>query len=183
MRRDKPWYLALVGGIFTLAMGLYTLLFPVSAANAIGLLAAVYLVIVGFILLIGGLGRSEGGALSGTTRGVVGILVGVVLLASLAFGFMTDQTFGVVLAASLIVLGLLGVFAGFYDRGSGDFSWGPIIVNILLLAWGILIFLASGQGLNLTDVSGWALTAVGSITLLWALTTSVSEAVDVGAMP
>lgn len=100
-------------------------------------------------------------------RGLVALIVGAFLLSMELFDFGTLQWAYTVLAGGLIVYGALGLFTDTFQRGDKEFAWGPILVSVALLAWGVLVFVARSQEFDLARVSGWLLVAIGALMLLW----------------
>ena len=169
MGKNSPWWLGLIQGLVALGLGLFMLVDPTTAGLTIGLLAAIYLLVAGVIHTIRGLARRR--VVKRTNlmliRGIAGLVVGGIILfmavfnvGSAAFGFT-------VLAIGLILFGAMGIFSSIFQRDGKAFAWGPVLVNVALLVWGILIFLGRSQNWNLTVISGWILVIVGVVILLW----------------
>lgn len=168
MEKKSPWWLGLIQGLVALGLGLFLVLDRGSASFIIGLLAAIYLLVAGIIQTIRGLGlRSADKGSMVLIRGLVGLVFGAILLAFALFNIGTLQSGYTILAIGLIVFGTLGLFTSFFQRGDKGFEWGPVLVNLALMVWGILVFFSRSQGFDLALVSGWILIVVGAIILLW----------------
>ncbi len=180
----SPWWLGLVQGLVALGLGLYLVISRDSATFIIGTLAAIYLVVAGAVQTIRGIGlRSADKGSIVLIRGVVGLVFGIVLLVMAFFSIGSLSAGFTILAIALAVFGALGLFTSFFQRGGRAFEWGPVLVNLALLAWGVLVFFSRAQGFDLTSVSGWILIAVGAIILVWTFLTRSKEPDDPAAVP
>ena len=171
MGKNSPWWLALIQGLVALGLGLFMLLDPTAASAVIGLLAAIYLLVAGIVHTIRGLARRRVVKRMNLMliRGIVGLVVGGIILVialfnvgTLAFGFT-------ILAIGLIIFGAIGLFSSFFQREGKPLAWGPVLVNLALLVWGILVFFGRNQNLNLPVISGWILVIMGVVILAWTL--------------
>jgi uncharacterized membrane protein HdeD (DUF308 family) len=184
MSEKSPWWLGLVQGLVALGLGLYLVFSRDSATFIIGTLAAIYLVVAGAIQTIRGRGlQSAGKGSIVLIRGVVGLVFGIVLLALALLSIGSLSAGFTILAIALIIFGALGVYTSLFQRGGRKFDWGPVLVNLALLAWGVLVFFSRAQGFDLTRMSGWILIAVGAIILLWTFLTRSQESDDPAAVP
>ena len=171
MGKNSPWWLALIQGLVALGLGLFMLLDPTAASAVIGLLAAIYLLVAGIVHTIRGLARRRVVKRMNLMliRGIVGLVVGGIILVialfnvgTLAFGFT-------ILAIGLIIFGAIGLFSSFFQREGKPLAWGPVLVNLALLVWGILVFFGRSQNFNLAVLSGWILVIIGVVILAWTL--------------
>ena len=185
MGKNSPWWLALIQGLVALGLGLFMLLDPTAASAVIGLLAAIYLLVAGVIHTIRGLARRRVVKRMNLMliRGIVGLVVGGIILVialfnvgTLAFGFT-------ILAIGLIIFGAIGLFSSFFQREGKPLAWGPVLVNLALLVWGILVFLGRSQNLNLPVISGWILVIIGVVILAWTLLGRNEEPTEADAAP
>jgi len=184
MSKKSPWWLGVVQGLVALGLGLYLLISRDSATFIVGLLAAIYLVVAGAIQTLRGNGlRSAGKGSVVLIRGVVGLVFGVILLGMAFFTIGSLSGGFTILAIALIVFGALGLFTSFFQRGGRAFEWGPVLVNLALLVWGVLVFFSRAQGFDLARVSGWILIAVGAIILVWTFLTRPDASEEPAAVP
>lgn len=168
MNNTNQWWSGILPGIVPLGLGLYLLISPTGATFALGLLAAIYLLVAGLIHAYRGLQlrpAGEGNVI--WIRGLVALITGAVLLGMELLDVGTLTFAYTVLAIGLILYGALGLFTEFFQRGGREFEWGPILVSLLLLAWGALVFYSRSREFDLANVSGWVLTAIGAILLIW----------------
>ena len=162
MGNGKNWWVTLIQGIIAILLGLYLLVGGNRAAEVFGIVAALYILIVGVIEIFRG--NRQG---VGFYRGIIGVVVGGLLLLLAAFDILSFYWAFTIFGLGVISVGALGLYAAFFDRGGRDFAWGPVFVNALLLLWGILIFVARMQDFDLQSISGLILVAMGVIIVLW----------------
>ena len=138
VRIGKYWWLALIGGILSVIVGIVALVYPGPTLLAVGIIFGAYLVIWGVMQLFGGAGDHAAPTAVKVIRMVVGILgalVGVVLLVR------PDQsvlTIAFVLAFWFVFVGILQLSMGF-AHGEGrawNIIWGIIgvIAGAIILA-------------------------------------------------
>jgi uncharacterized membrane protein HdeD (DUF308 family) len=167
MLKNSPWWLTLIQGLVALGIGLFMLLDPGSASTLAVLLASIYLLVAGLMHTLRGLAARRAG--KGTLlliRGVAGLVIGAVILLFGLFEIGSPETVRTILAIGLIVFGAIGLFTSLLKREGKPFAWGPVLVNVALLAWGLLIILSN---LNLTTVSGWILVIIGVVVIGWTI--------------
>ncbi len=171
MGKNSPWWLALIQGLVALGLGLFMLLDPTAASAVIGLLAAIYLLVAGIVHTIRGLARRRVVKRMNVMliRGIVGLVVGGIILALVVFNIGTLAFGYTVLAIGLIIFGAIGLFSSFFQREGKPLAWGPVLVNLALLVWGVLVFFGRSQNLNLAVISGWILVIIGVVILVWTL--------------
>lgn len=171
MGKNSPWWLGLIQGLVALGLGLFMVLDPTSAGKTIGVLAAIYLLVAGIIHTIRGLARRR--VLKRTNlmliRGIAGLVVGGIILFFALFSIGSVSMAQIVLAIGLILFGAMGLFSSVFQRDGKAFAWGPVLANLALVVWGILIFIGRNQGWNLTAISGWILIIIGVVVLVWTL--------------
>ena len=83
-------------------------------------------------------------------------------IGTLAFGYT-------ILAIGLIIFCAVGLFSSVFPREGKPLAWGPLLVNLALLVWGVLVFFSRSQNLNLAVISGWILLIIGVVILVWTL--------------
>lgn len=168
MNDRNHWWYGFVQGAVALGLGLYLLISPTGASITLGMLAAIYLAIMGGVHTFRGLRlRSQGIGNIIWIRGLVALGVGVALLGMGLFEWGSLTSGYTILALGLIAYGALGLFTDLFQRGEKAFQWGPILVDLALLGWGALVFYARARTFDLANVSGWVLTVIGAILLLW----------------
>jgi uncharacterized membrane protein HdeD (DUF308 family) len=168
MNKDKLWWLVLVQGIIAIGLGLYIVAQRDQATTYIGLLAAAYIFISGITQTIGASTQGSKRSKTGLIRGIAGLVIGGGLLAAAWFGWVNLINGYTLLAIGLLIYGGLGLWYSFFDRGDIPFSWGPILLNGLLVLWGILVFVSRMQGFDLAMVSAGILVLVGALACVWA---------------
>ena len=171
MGKNSPWWLALIQGLVALGLGLFMLLDPTAASAVIGLLAAIYLLVAGIVHTIRGLARRRVVKRMNLMliRGILGLIVGGIILVFALFNIGTLANGFTILAIGLIIFGAIGLFSSFFQREGKPLAWGPLLVNLALLVWGVLVFFGRSQNLNLAVISGWILLIIGVVILVWTL--------------
>ena len=159
------WVRGLIEGIAALAFGIFILFSPDNATNLIGLAAAGFLLVAGVVEAIA---RRERYTDTGFIRGIIGLVGGVIMLFLVWGDFVSITTAFNIFAAFLIAYGGVGLFNDFFSRGGKAFEWGPVLLDLILLAWGVLIFFSRGR-FSLLHTSGWVLVAIGVVIGAWAL--------------
>lgn len=159
------WIRGLIEGIVALAFGIFILVSPENANNLIGLAAGGFLLVAGIMETF----NRRNDRSTGFIRGIIGLVGGAVMLAMVFFDFLNLSTAYNILAVFLIAYGALGLFNDFFGRGGQPFQWGPVLLDAILVAWGVLIFLSRTQNFNLLSISGWVLIAIGVIIGAWAI--------------
>lgn len=176
--KNKPWWFTLTLGALALAMGLVLLLQPAKAQALAGLLAAVYLGIAGLLYTLVALPSHGDRTNFSLVRGLAGLGFGAGIFLLALLGAITPATGYVLLAIGLIIFGGLGLFVQFYPPGTKPFKWGPVIVDAVLLIWGVLILFTGPASTVRATVSGWVLLLVGVVGLAWGLLTFNTAAAE-----
>jgi uncharacterized membrane protein HdeD (DUF308 family) len=165
--KDNPWWMILIQGIIGVLLALYIFFAREQAILIFGLLAAGYVFVMGLIQAVASF-TSDGVSNTMKYRALAGLIIGIVLFGMYFFNVGSLQFGHTLLAIGLIVYGGLGLWAYFFDRGGNEFEWGPVIINALLVVWGVLVFIARGQDINLANISAWILLALGAAAIGWA---------------
>lgn len=160
MNNGSKWWVTLVEGIIAIVLGLYLLFGGDTAAENFRLVAGLYILIIGIVELWRGTGTVS------RWRGIIGVVVGalILLLRIIDLPWGLDLT---IFAIGVIIVGALGLYASFFARRGKRFEWGPVILNVLLVLWGILVFFFDGRPADLQNVTGWILVAAGAVLALW----------------
>ena len=145
-RAGTPWWVTGAQGVLLVAIGLYLLLAPASAAGLIIQLIALILLVESVLHIIAQLRAEEGAgdrytllqAGIGATVGVLLVLRGMLLPSLDALSARNMLAFG------LIAYALVGVAGALIGRDDGD-SWLRPIVNALLLVILAIVLLTSGE--------------------------------------
>jgi uncharacterized membrane protein HdeD (DUF308 family) len=162
MKSEQNWVVTVIQGVIAVALGLYLLLGGVQAAGIFGLVAAIYLLITGIFDLL----RRRGNSIR-YYRSIISVISGLVLLLLYFVDILPTTWDFTLLAIAVIIVGAMGLYTSFFDRAGKDFSWGAVLVNALLLLWGVLIFVSRVQDVDLQAISGWILIALGVVIALW----------------
>ncbi len=169
MSKNSPWWLALIQGLVALGAGLFLLVDPTAATFLVGLLAAIYLLVTGLIYTMRGvIARRPGKSSLLLIRGIIGLIFGGVLLAMAIFNIGSLSLGYTILAIGLVIFGAMGLFQGVFKREGKPFAWGPVIVSVALLAWGLIILFARSS-IDIPAVSGWILVIIGVVIIGWTI--------------
>ena len=162
MSSGQSWWVTVMQGVIALVLGLFLVLGGDQVAGIFGVVAAAYLLISGILELV----RGKGGTIR-YYRSIIGIIVGALLLLLYVVDILPTGWDFIIFAVGVIIVGGMGLYTSFFDRAGKEFSWGAVLVNLLLLLWGVLIFVARAQAFDLQTVSGWILVALGVVIALW----------------
>jgi uncharacterized membrane protein HdeD (DUF308 family) len=174
MDNGKSWWINLVQGIIAILLGLYLLFGGDSAAGNFALVAALYMLVIGLLALIRGSNDRIG-----RYQGIVAVAVGAVVLFLYAFNILPTYWDFTIFAIGAMLVGIMGLYSEFFDRRGRDLSWARVLVNALLLLWGIMIFFARVQDFNLQTTTAIILIAMGIVIAVWGyLTRGKVEAID-----
>jgi uncharacterized membrane protein HdeD (DUF308 family) len=159
----RSWLVTLIEGIAIILLGLYLLFGGDAAAGNVALVLALYMLIVGVIALIRG-SRDR----IGRYQGIIAVIVGVLVLFLYAFNILPTFWDFTIFAIGAILVGLMGLYSEFFDRGGRGFSWGRFLFNALLLLLGVMVFYSRIQDFDLQAIISWILIAMGAIMAIWA---------------
>ena len=174
MNNGRSWWMTLIQGIVAIVLGLYLLFGGDAAAGNVALVAALYMLVAGVLALI----RGSDDAI-GRYQGIIAVVVGALVLFLYAFDILSTYWDFTIFAIGAILVGLLGLYSEFFDRRGRDLSWARVLVNALLLLWGVMIFFARVQDFDLQSVTAWILIAMGAIIAVWGyLSRDKEEAVE-----
>ena len=132
--RAVPWWLVLVEGILSLALGAFLLVRPGSTFVIIVQVIAIYWLISGIFKIISIFFDSSGWGWK-LFMGVIGILAGFVLLgepiiSAFLFGFSVIWVMGFF----GIVYGIMGIIQFFQGRG-----WWSLVLGVLSIIFGVML--------------------------------------------
>lgn len=151
----KAWWVLLLWGLTFLIAGLCLLFWPVRTAAVLVAIMAAFLLISGIIGAISAVVHRDSGWGWRLAGGIVGVLVGIILLANPVVGaliIVTAQFF--LLALGLIVMGIAIMVGGKYtsDAIGYQWSWGNFFLGVLVVLLGIFLLFRP---------------LLGTLTLLW----------------
>jgi uncharacterized membrane protein HdeD (DUF308 family) len=140
----KAWWVLLLWGLTFLIAGLCLLFWPLRTAAALVAILAAFLLISGIIGAISAVVHRDSGWGWRLAGGIVGVIVGIILLASPVAGaliIVTAQFF--LLAVGLIVMGIAIMVGGKYtsDAIGYQWSWGNFFLGVLVILLGIFLLL------------------------------------------
>lgn len=163
-KSSNAWIWTLVRGLFALGLGLYLIIAAQSAPIVVAYALAVYMLVAGAIqTFMSLLNRRAPGSTTDRIRGLVGLAGAGVLLLLVYFNVLSLGAAFTVLAILLVIYGGLGMFEMLFDRGDQRFRLMPFLVNLLLLALGVMVFVSRAQDFDLRLWVGVILAVMGLV--------------------
>lgn len=161
--RSNAWIWTLVRGLLALALGLFLLFSSQTAPMAIAYALAAYAAVVGAIqTFMSFLNRKAPGSTTDRIRGLVGLIGGGAVLLLAYFNVLSPGASYTLLAVLLILFGGLGIFEVLFDRGDQRFAFVPLLINVLLVALGVMVFYSRSQGFDLRLWAGIIMALIGA---------------------
>jgi uncharacterized membrane protein HdeD (DUF308 family) len=138
----KAWWVLLLWGLTFLIAGLCLVFWPIrTAAVLIGIVAA-FLLVSGIIGAISAIVQRDSGWGWRLGGGILGIVIGIILLANpVAGAFIVLAVQFYLLALGLIVMGIVTMVGGKYTSDSIGYqwSWGNFFLGVLEILLGIFL--------------------------------------------
>ena len=168
-KSSNAWVWTIIRGIIALVLGIYLLVAANSSAPlVVGYALAGYLTISGAMQTFASIfNRNVPGSSTDRLRGLLGLVGGGVLLLLTYFDVLSPSASYIGLAILLIVYGALGLFEVLFDRGVKSFNWMSLIINVLLIALGVLAFVFRARELNLLTYAGGILLLIGAVIFIY----------------
>ena len=168
-KSSSAWVWTIIRGIIALVLGIYLLVAANSSAPlVVGYALAGYLTISGAMQTFASIfNRNVPGSSTDRLRGLLGLVGGGVLLLLTYFDVLSPSASYIGLAILLIVYGALGLFEVLFDRGVKSFNWMSLIINVLLIALGVLAFVFRARELNLLTYAGGILLLIGAVIFIY----------------
>ena len=168
-KSSNAWVWTIIRGIIALVLGIYLLVAANSSAPlVVGYALAGYLTISGAMQTFASIfNRNVPGSSTDRLRGLLGLVGGGVLLLLTYFDVLSPSASYIGLAILLIAYGALGLFEVLFDRGVKSFNWMSLIINVLLIALGVLAFVFRARELNLLTYSGGILLLIGAVIFIY----------------
>jgi uncharacterized membrane protein HdeD (DUF308 family) len=165
---NQPWWLRAAVGVVAIVLGIWALTSTEQALTVIGLIAGGYLLFAGIVATYGAW-RVGGGFNLAMIYGLAGIIGGLLLLFMAWQKPFDGSTTYAIAAIALMAFGAIGLALQFFVRGRKRIAWGAVLVNALLVIWGVLIlFFNANEGSSLVQWSAFLLIALGVATAGWA---------------
>ena len=162
MNRSNRWVWKVIQGIIALVIGLFVMLGGEVANTTLAWFFSIYLFVSGALQLWRGLiNRQAAGGSVDLTMGIIGVVGGGIVLFLLWQNESSTPLLYTLLGVLFILYGTVGLFETLFARGSALFSWGELLINILLLGLGIMIFVSRSQGFDLRFWGGLVLAIIG----------------------
>lgn len=156
-QKDVPWWAVLIEGLVALALGLYIVFQPDTAAKITLQLLGGYLLIVSLIAGYRGVRGAEGGADTlGLIAAGVGIVAGLLALLFPRINVISPAAAALILALGLLLAGGIGMY-GLVRVASQGPRWNRFLTSALQIVLAILLFISNvqGGGAVILGVIGW----------------------------
>ena len=154
----RSWWILLVGGIISVAIGIAAIVWPGRTIIVVAVLFAIWLIVSGIFSLVRGFGHG----LTGGTRalylitGIISILLGIFALRS---AFQAAEILAIFIGIAFLFRGFAALFTGFESTSSRGWN---IFFGIVILIGGIVILVWPGLSLlTLALVAGIWLIILG----------------------
>ena len=154
----RSWWILLVGGIISVAIGIAAIVWPGRTIIVVAVLFAIWLIVSGIVSLVRGFGHG----LTGGTRalylitGIISILLGIFALRS---AFQAAEILAIFIGIAFLFRGFAALFTGFESTSSRGWN---IFFGIVILIGGIVILVWPGLSLlTLALVAGIWLIILG----------------------
>jgi uncharacterized membrane protein HdeD (DUF308 family) len=129
--KQMPWWLALMGGVLNLAVGLLLLTSPVKTVFTLVLMLGIYWIFAGIFTLVGMFIDHSGWGWK-LFMGLLSIIAGVMILRyPLISAFTIPAIFILILGIQGLIVGIVGLVMAF--KGGG---WGAGILGALSIVFG-----------------------------------------------
>jgi uncharacterized membrane protein HdeD (DUF308 family) len=138
----RSWWVLLLWGLTFLVAGLCLLFWPVRTAAVLVAIVAAFVLIAGIIGAISAVVDRDSGWGWRLAGGILGILVGIILLANPVAGALIVVAIQFyLLALGLIVMGIVTMVGGKYTADSIGYqwSWGNFFLGVLEILLGIFL--------------------------------------------
>lgn len=164
MDSSSNWVWRLIQGIIALVLGLFIMFGGETANTTVAYAIGIFLLLTGAIQLWrGAFNRRAAGGTVDLIIGLIGTIGGAIVLALLYFTNTGTSTIYTILAIVLIGYGGVGLFETLFARGRELFSWGSLLVDVLLILLGVLVFVSRSQDFSLNFWGGLSLVVIGLV--------------------
>jgi uncharacterized membrane protein HdeD (DUF308 family) len=177
-RRDIPWWIVLIEGILTLAVGIYLVTNLQDARRTVLFIIGGYLVVTSILHIIAGLNRSmrDTNAQFTVIRGVVGLIIGLIVVLAPFFPFLHFLDTRLILAIGFLISGLIGLYGVSVVRREGGIGWAAVINSILNLALAVLLFYLTATNTTILFWIGGLAIIFGIVLVVYSSSSAVQTA-------
>lgn len=134
------WWIPLVRGVLLIAVGGYALLLPGVTLVAYATILGIFVLIDGVLALFAGLMGWAPSRLWMLVRGVLGVLIGLFVLAHpVLIGVVAILTIVIVLAIQAILSGVLEIVTAIRERKEIEGEWWFVLSGLLSIAFGVVL--------------------------------------------
>ncbi len=170
---QRSWWLWLVWGIAAIIIGVLLLTQPVITGVNLVIFVGIWWIVSGIIDVITAIVRRQGPWGWFIFTGVISVLAGIVFVTRpVIAGAVTLQIIYFFLAFAFIFTGIVRIFAGWRNaNGIGyRWTWGSLIVGVLLVLFGGLMLFNSSDGafLSILWMAGFLGISAGIMSIIFA---------------
>lgn len=169
-RSGVAWWLILVEGIVLLALGSYMLIWSDDARKYSGYLIAAFLFLTGGLQLFRGVRMRGKDKMAGTAmwRGGAGVLTAVLLFVLRQLGVLTLESGNILLAAGLLLYGLMGLYLGLRIKTAGGRPWGSILTSLLVTILGGVLAYGVVSDTDIVQIVGGVAALFGVLLIIYS---------------
>jgi len=139
----KLWWIPLLRGALLVIIGLYALLTPGMTVAALMRVAAVFIILDGFLAVAAGIAGETSSRGWTIARGAVGILVGIFVFAHpYAIAGIAATVMLTIIALVIVVAGVMEIVGAVRDRNEIEGEGWLILGGALAVLFGVLVFIA-----------------------------------------
>jgi uncharacterized membrane protein HdeD (DUF308 family) len=142
-RPGISWMLVLIEGAIVFAIGLIFVFKPGAALSTVRGLTGAFLLFNSLLGLWSGLRGPYADAPEARfrlARAGIALIVGVIVVLQPVFEYIDANAARTILGVGLLLWGALGLLSAFAGTRVSGRSWGAVIVNVLAIAFAIMIF-------------------------------------------
>lgn len=154
----RSWWILLVGGLVSLAIGIAAIVWPGRTIVVVAVLFAIWLIVSGIFELVRGFGHGISGGMRALylITGILSILLGLFAFRS---AFQAAEILAIFIGIAFLFRGFASLFTGFESKSGRGWN---IFFGIVLLIGGVIVLTWPGLALlDLALIAGIWLIIVG----------------------
>ena len=165
--RKVSWWVVLLEGVITLAIGIYFLVQPQHSAVLVLLVLGGYLFISGILEIIASLRGARPSII--LIRAGIGLLAGLLVLLQPWLPSIDVNAARIILATGFLLSGLLGLYETIRRSDGGRFRWGALFSGLLHILLALLLFFVPSSGIPLLNWLGTLAIIIGILLIIYAI--------------
>lgn len=165
--RTVGWWVVLLEGVITLAIGIYFLVQPQRSAGLVLLVLGGYLFISSILNIIAGLRGARHSII--LIRAGIGLLAGLLVLVQPLLPSIDVNAARIILATGFLLSGLLGLYETISRSDGERFRWGALFSGLLHILLALLLFFVPSSGIPLLNWLGTLAIIIGLLLIIFAI--------------